>query len=258
MGNFITDPTAWVCRAATCGDGLIQPGEECDDADTDNNAGFCSSTCTRRCSTTGVNLPVGGSPAFVRADLFQNHCYLYTDDQSDYADAVAACAALAMQEEISNDAGGCNANTCFIGGTPTPATTGMSVSVPQLSGTSYLARPNSGPENTRIAMNANAAGLGHIWLGGSDLATEGSFRWLDGAAFTGSFQFWATAAQHPSMRLQPDGDEDAGTPNADEDCVIMSTDMGDTWYARWADTTCGVPAGADMAGYVCEYQWPTP
>jgi hypothetical protein len=88
-------------------------------------------------------------------------------------------------------------------------------------------------ERAATAVNASAAGAmaASYWLGASDRATEGEWRWADGAPL--AFTAWGNG--------QPN---DATSPE-EQDCLVVRTG------GRWYDDDCATPQAS-----VCE--WPAP
>ncbi len=81
----------------------------------------------------------------------------------------------------------------------------------------HLATVSSTEEN---ALMAGLLGFDIAWIGGDDLATEGTFVWDDGEPFT--FTNWAD--QQPNN----------GGPAGDEDCLSFNGFVG----GQWDDFTC--------------------
>lgn len=122
------------------------------------------------------------------------HCYMTFLVDRSYADAQQACAAL--------------------GG--------------------HLAVSSSQAENNLINSIKptidEAGGQVGAWLGGDDLAAEGSFTWLTGEPF--SFTYWRNGA--------PNDDAGGGVP---EDCITMDLDNDGPWNDRACDA---------LIPYICE------
>jgi len=97
-----------------------------------------------------------------------------------------------------------------------------------------LARIDSSTENQLIA---TLAGANRAWIGGTDLAVEGSFVWADGAPL--AYTNWRT------------GEPNNGNGNFEEDCALIEGQNGGTWDDRPCDTdpAAGVPG---QYFYVCE------
>jgi hypothetical protein len=81
---------------------------------------------------------------------------------------------------------------------------------------SHLAAIGDAAEYDRLAA---LVGDRDVWLGGSDTATEGTFTWLTGEAFT--YTRWRSG--------EPNND------NGNEDCVNLAGDRGGGWDDRPCD-----------------------
>jgi hypothetical protein len=105
-----------------------------------------------------------------------------------------------------------------------------------------LIRLDSDAENTWAFQTKQTLLMLTTWIGASDIATEGDWRWTDGAAFwsgrgppagghavAGLYNAWNLGADEPNQ-------------NGDEDCAGY-------WYMTptWADLTC-----TDNNPYICE------
>jgi hypothetical protein len=103
----------------------------------------------------------------------------------------------------------------------------------------HLVRVDDAEENAFIRRAATNVGFnGNIWLGGSDLATEGTWVWTDGT------QFWVGKANGTRVggnyanwsALQPD------TQSTAEDCAEIAQGT-----ATWHDVACAL-----RQAFVCE------
>jgi hypothetical protein len=105
-----------------------------------------------------------------------------------------------------------------------------------------LIRVNDAAENQWAFATKVAKGFPGVWIGASDLATEGDWRWSDDTPFwTGKagvagsgpvnalFNAWQTSPAQPDQ-------------NGDEDCAGFSYSTD-----RWADLAC-----TDHNAYICE------
>ena len=100
----------------------------------------------------------------------------------------------------------------------------------------HLARVDDNAENNWIRSQADARGVGSVWLGGSDAASEGRWVWSDGA------RFWTGAAGGSAVggayaRWSADEPNDDGG----EDCLEQGADRS------WNDDEC-----EETHGFVCE------
>lgn len=117
------------------------------------------------------------------------------------------------------------------------------------SATGYLATMTSAEENTYISDRLTGAG----WMGASDIAVEGAWRWVDGPE-TG-LQFWSGLAANNGIPGAPVGGQynnwNSGEPNqsGEEDCGQFLSGTG----GQWNDLPCTVTT---LAGYVVEYGAP--
>lgn len=103
-----------------------------------------------------------------------------------------------------------------------------------------LVRIDDQAENDAVATDTTE----DTWIGASDVAVEGDWRWSDGTAFwsgavngvavSGRYEAWADAQSE-----QPDNMTPSGAINAD--CAIMDSDGG------WADRSCST-----AHPYICE------
>jgi hypothetical protein len=94
----------------------------------------------------------------------------------------------------------------------------------------HLAVPTSQAENALVASIAPSLPgqiRGDLWLGAADLATEGTFLWESGEAF--SYTSWRT------------GEPNNLGNNANEDCLTIDA------LAKWNDRDC-----ISLQWYICE------
>jgi len=91
-----------------------------------------------------------------------------------------------------------------------------------------LVRVDDNAENAAIVAFASAASATDYWIGATDLAEEGTFRWADN-----SLVDWA------------DWDSDQPDDYQGEDCV----EMRQSFAYRWNDFPCD-----DISGWICELQ----
>ena len=96
-----------------------------------------------------------------------------------------------------------------------------------------LAKIESAAENAALV---GLIGLEDHWIGGTDLATEMTWLWFDGTAFT--YTNWRT------------GEPNDGNGNFPEDCAIIEGDQGGTWDDRPCVTGMVGPVGE--YAYLCE------
>lgn len=100
----------------------------------------------------------------------------------------------------------------------------------------HLAKVDSDEENTFIGTTAFATSAAYVWLGGDDIAAEGSWHWQDGTLFwTGDSAGNAPVGVY--THWYPGYPQAAGT----KDCLEMRDDY------TWDDKTCG-----QSKQYVCE------
>jgi hypothetical protein len=105
-----------------------------------------------------------------------------------------------------------------------------------------LVRVDSDAENQWLYSTKIAQNFTTTWLGASDTAVEGEWRWADNTLF------WmgrgASSGGMPVNSLYNAWQSNAGEPNqtGEEDCAGF-------WYTndRWADLTC-----TDLYSYICE------
>ncbi len=178
---------------AGCGNGIIDPGEECDDGNP-NDADTCAG-CKVQCTSEGS---IATQPYTLVHDV-THHCYLLgLDPNSSWISAMNDClawggylAALTTQEEIDDMA-------------------------------SLLV--NTGED---------------IWIGGNDLAVDGTFVWVDG-------EDWTYVNGAPPWHMNMIGaDEPNGATG--ENCVEMfkSGDLNDEHCDSSQNWLCERdPAGA--------------
>lgn len=98
-----------------------------------------------------------------------------------------------------------------------------------------LAKVESAAENAIVAGLANG---NRAWIGGTDLAAEGTFVWADGTPFLATYTNWR------------DTEPNNGNGNFQEDCALI--EPAGTWDDRPCDDAV---VGATVPGqyfYVCE------
>ena len=74
---------------------------------------------------------------------------------------------------------------------------------------------------------------GHSWIGLNDIASEGSFEWVDGSTYDSSYAPWSGG--------QPD---DTDGNDASADCVVFNPDT------TWQDARC---SAGNMNGFICSW-----
>jgi cysteine-rich repeat protein len=78
--NANTTASTTTGGGGTCGNGMVEPGEECDDGNTATSDG-CNASCVIECNSNAIKNPTNG------------HCYRIFNVAVKAADAQAACAA---------------------------------------------------------------------------------------------------------------------------------------------------------------------
>jgi hypothetical protein len=100
----------------------------------------------------------------------------------------------------------------------------------------HLVTITSATEQVRVA---DIAGAYEVWLGGTDAAIEGMWRWVDGGKFTLISEDKRTAIARGYNNWAQSEPNDSGSV---EDCAVMTTSD------NWNDLPCGV-----VRAYIIEY-----
>ena len=218
--GYTCDGQPSVC-ITTCGDGVTAGLEECDDNNTADGDG-CDSNCTPTgCGngivTTGEACDDGDADS---TDGCTTQCV---------AGVICATSSFADGDRFATDPA---TGTCYVSFDSDT----LSYAAAQnlcLSAGGYLATITSAAEQVIVQSVQNTAQ--NPWIGGDDIAVEGTFGWVTGEPFT----FTSFAA------LQPDDDVDLGGGG---DCLHLFNAAGE-----WNDTSCA-NATSFVVGEICEFE----
>jgi hypothetical protein len=115
----------------------------------------------------------------------------------------------------------------------------------------YLATITSAGENTFVAGLLESSTADRAWLGGTDSATEGTFKWAGGPEAGNNFTFTSWFPGEPNNNTSTYG-ASGGPPNPEgEDFAEMYSSRINSASGKWNDGTPGI-------GYVVEYDAPEP
>ncbi len=210
--------TLTIVHPIVCGDGVVEGSEGCDDHGVANNDG-CSSTCAVETGWTCTGAPSTCTP--ICGDTLVRGSEQCDDGNVLDNDACTSQCVTARRCTSADVAGGVAysqdpaTGTCYVtfGG----STTWADAQTACLGLTGYLMTVTSASEQSRLH---NALHVGTPWIGGSDQAVEGTFRWVTPEPF-------AFTAYAPG---EPDDDVSVG---GNGDCLAVTAADG-----TWGDTNC--------------------